>query len=327
MSKIFKKGYPAQAIAIIMVILVVATVLGASLYSRTLKNKEAAINTKDSMMAVEQADSLLDLFVRADYNFLLSLFDDVRVNGPKDYTSIGEIKALLEENNVDSTILDSQAGITNWCEYNAETNPSSSIKLTIAPADSATDYIDVRVGSARVFDLKGNTYSDGACYLILKFEAREDSPTLFTIKEIYGNDSDEVLPYVNDGSTDDMLAFCFTRSGDPCPTNLSSAAPSSSFIALESGNTRAINLKKSRDGMPLRMIRVIPLNNVLAVSHSFSVANCSKKTFSYMKINAGVNCYGSFREKQIMVPGLDSLGYSSLFDYTIYNTGILAPRN
>lgn len=319
MHNIFKKRYSGQAIAIVMVVLVVATVLGASLYSRTLKNKEAAVNTKDSMMAVEQADSLLDIFVRADFQFLQDLSAAVRT-APLEFTRISDIKTFLDEKLVDNTILGSQE---NWCE--STNNPASSLKLTIAPAISNEDFVDVRVGSTRVFNLQDNSYTSAPCNLTLYFKATEDSPTLFTIKEIYGNTS-EIGEYVNDGSDDDMKAYCFMPDGSVCPDTLSSAAPRDSFLDMEAGNTLTVDLNRSRGGLQLYMIRIIPLNQTLAVAHSI-IGDCSTLDFSYMKINAAVNCYGSFREKQIMVPGSDSLGYSSLFDYTIYNNGTLEPSN
>lgn len=318
-----KKIYSGQAIAIIMVILVVATVLGASLYSRTLKNREAAINTKDSMKAVEQADSLLDLFVRADFKFLQDLALDIQTNGEETFESTAEIKSFLDDKSVDSSML---GQISDWCEY-SDDNPSSNLKLTIAEAQPS-DFVDVRVGSARVFNLEGNNYESTPCSLILKFEARESSPTIFAVKKIFGS-SDQIAEYVNDGSTDDIKAYCFTSTSNVCtPEQLQGiAAPEGSFIDLEPGNTiLPIDLKETRGSLPLYQIRVIPLNNTVGISHS-DVSGCSEKLFSYMKVNAAVNCYGSFREKQIMVPGADSLGYSSLFDYTIYNIGTLRPNN
>lgn len=327
MGKAFKRMYSAQAIAIIMVILVVATVLGASLYSRTLKNKEAAINTKDSMMAIEQADSLLDLFVRADFQFLQDLSVKVQQEGTKEFTSIGAIKEVLDEYFVDSSILDQQ----NWCQYHIENNPSSNLKLTIAQAEP-TDFVDVRVGSTRVFNLKDNSYTTNPCNIVLQFEARDNAPTIFAIKEIYGNSNDEIAEYQNDGTIngDDIKAYCFKPNGDSCTAGdlTGIAAPIGSFNGLEAGKRLTINLNRSRGGYPLYQIRIIPLNLTLGVAHSFpSNPICSAKKFTYMKVNAAVNCYGSFREKQIMVPGVDSLGYSSLFDYTIYNIGTLRPNN
>ncbi len=320
-----KKIYSGQAIAIVMVILVVATVLGASLYSRTLKNREAAINTKDSMKAVEQADSLLDLFVRADFQFLQDLAGEIHTSG-KDFVfeNIAEIKAFLDGKSVNSSML---GQIPDWCEYDADKNPSSNLKLTIAEA-KPSDFVDVRVGSARVFNLKDND-STSPCNLSLSFEARENSPTIFVIKMIYGNSNDEIAEYINDGSTDDMKAYCFTPTTLGCTTEQleSIAAPEGSFSALSAGYTVPIgDLNQTRDSYSLYQIRVIPLNNTVGISHS-DVSGCSTKTFSYMKVNAAVNCYGSFREKQIMVPGADSLGYSSLFDYTLYNIGTLRPNN
>ena len=322
-----KKGvYSGQAIAIIMVILVVATVLGASLYSRTLKNREAAINTKDSMKAVEQADSLLDLFVRADFQFLQQLAGDIQTSGePEVLESISAIETFLTDKGVNTSML---SNITDWCEYSVDTNPSSNLKLTIAEA-LPSDFVDVRVGSARVFNLKDNTYN-AVCPLALTFEARENSPTIFAIKEIYGNSSDEIAEYVNDGTpeNDDMKVYCFTPTSTGCTTEELEgiAAPEGSFLDLDAGNTVTINdLSITRGGYPLYQIRIIPLNNTVGISHS--ITDCSEKQFTYMKVNAAVNCYGSFREKQIMVPGADSLGYSSLFDFTIYNIGTLRPNN
>ncbi len=322
-----KKIYSGQAIAIIMVILVVATVLGASLYSRTLKNREAAINTKDSMKAVEQADSLLDLFVRADFQFLQSLAQEIQTTGKEEvFESTAEIKSFLAEYDVNTSMLDQ--GVVDWCEYDKDKNPSSNLKLTIAEAQPS-DFVDVRVGSARVFNLEGNeTKPNAPCSMALKFEAREKSPTIFVIKKIYGNPSGEIAEYVNDGSTDDMEAYCFTPTSLGCTSDQLQgvAAPEGSFLSLNANNTVALDLKETRGSFPLYQIRVIPLNNTVGISHS-DVSGCSEKLFSYMKVNAAVNCYGSFREKQIMVPGADSLGYSSLFDYTIYNIGTLRPNN
>lgn len=314
-----KSMYSGQAIAIVMIILVVATVLGASLYSRTMKNKEAAINTKDSMMALEQADSLLDLFVRADFQFLQNLSTEIQSSGEKVFNSTGALANFLNERGVDTTII---GAVDNWCE---DTSKGSNLKLTVAQA-KPEDFVDVRVGSARVFNLQNNVVS-GDCNLTLKFEARDNAPTLFTIKEIYGNSNGEIAEYINDGTTDDMIAYCFKPGSTSCSNeDLSGvAAPSSSFQGLQSGNTLSINLNKTRDTYRLLQVRIIPLNLTLGVSHS--IGECSPLDFTYMKVNAAVTCFGSFREKQIMVPGSDSLGYSSLFDYTIYNIGTLKPKN
>ena len=45
------------------------------------------------------------------------------------------------------------------------------------------------------------------------------------------------------------------------------------------------------------------------------------------KVNAKVNCKGDYREKEVIIPNVNNLGYPSLFDYTIYNaTGVLKPN-
>ncbi len=312
--------YSGQAIAIVMVILVVATVLGASLYSRTLKNKDAAINTKDSMLAVEQADSLLDLFVRADYQFLQDMYATIQQDGEKTFDDLGQLRTFLSDYNIDTGLLDKEDA---WCD---DGSTGSSIKLTISEADPA-DFVDVRVGSSRVFNLaESGLVATAPCGVTLTFEARDNAPTIFVVKEIYG-DGTHIEEYVNDGaSVDDMIAYCFEPDGSACSDISGFAAPAGSFQALSAGRTLGIDFAKTRNGYPLAQIRIIPLNLTLGVSHT-PTGTCTGNEFSYMKVNAAVNCYGSFREKQIMIPGADSLGYSSLFDYTIYNIGTLRPNN
>ncbi len=313
--------YSGQAIAIVMVILVVATVLGASLYSRTLKNRESAINTKDSIMASEQADSLLDLFVRTDFQILhnISLELDA-IEGEKkfEFNGINEVIAFLNEHSIDSTILSATTG-QQWCE---DTSKGSSLKLTISPATSS-DFVDVRVGSARVLNLDGNTYSGaGPCSVSFQFEARDNAPTLFAVKKIYSDTDGNIAEY----SPEHITAYCFTPNSTSCSSDDLSgiASPSTSFNGLNAGNTLNIDLGETGPaGTTLQQIRIIPLNLTLGVSTS--VGECSTYKFSFMKVNAAVNCYGSYREKQIMVPGTDSVGYSSIFDYTIYNIGTLEP--
>ena len=61
-----KEKYSGQAIAIIMVVLVVASVIGAALYSRVITSKQISIETTDGKKALEQADSILDIFISSD---------------------------------------------------------------------------------------------------------------------------------------------------------------------------------------------------------------------------------------------------------------------
>ena len=67
------KKYSGQAIAIIMIVLVVAVVIGGSLYSRVVRNKGEVVDTIDSQKALEQAGNVLDAFVAIDLSSLQNL--------------------------------------------------------------------------------------------------------------------------------------------------------------------------------------------------------------------------------------------------------------
>ena len=70
------KRYPGQAIAIIMVVLVVAAVIGASLYSRMIRNKGEVVDTRESQKALEQAANVLDAFTTSDLPSLQKLLSE-----------------------------------------------------------------------------------------------------------------------------------------------------------------------------------------------------------------------------------------------------------
>jgi hypothetical protein len=319
MQKEKKNFYSGQAIAIVMVVLVVATVIGASLYSRTLRDKEAAIKNKNSIMALEQADTFLDLLARRDSTFLQELVDQGdELPGP--FTKFGTISEndpesllyFLDQNNIDTRIVDSK-GLENWCH---DKDTGSSFNISLALVEEEHEFVYKMVGSARVFNLRNIVFSEESCNLELRFDNPDSNYALFTIKKIYGTNDDEILGYSNNH----MSAYCYGSCGDIEQT----AAPASSFVTIPESGVININLREIVDGYNLYQVRVIPLHGTLGVAHN--EITCANLKFKYIKVNAGVNCYGSYREKQVMVPGSDSVGYSPLFDYTIYNRGLLRPN-
>ena len=101
------KKYSGQAIAIIMIVLVVATVIGASLYSRMLRNSAEITDTRESQRALEQADSILDSFISSDLRLVqgvLSTVIPLESDGVLTFTRVSELSSFLTTNGIDSKI-------------------------------------------------------------------------------------------------------------------------------------------------------------------------------------------------------------------------------
>ena len=93
------KKYSGQAIAIIMVVLVVAAVIGASLYSRMIRNKGEVVDTRESQKALEQAGNVLDAFITLDLPSLQKLLSDqlsADDNGEIVLSDIDGIRSFLQ---------------------------------------------------------------------------------------------------------------------------------------------------------------------------------------------------------------------------------------
>lgn len=312
-----KKGkkYSGQAIAIIMVVLVVATVIGASLYSRMIKNREALTETKESSRALEQADSILDLVISSDLGIVQEYFEEcLAEEGKCEFLNLGQFVTFFG-GALDPGMYNQ---ITDWCESDptAEANISS-IEITVEYAD-IDDYQEWSVGSVMALKIGGLGIAPG-CNLTLGFESAGPGDELFTVKRVYADTDGNVKPY----EENDLLLYCFAASGN-CAAPV---APGSSIAETlsPSNKTLSIDLGAVSGGFPLYEIRVLPLYGKIGIS--IGVPECASASLHNYKVNAKVNCKGDYREKEVIIPNVNNLGYPALFDYTIYNsTGVLKPN-
>ena len=301
------KKYSGQAIAIIMVVLVVAAVIGASLYSRMLRNKGEVVETRESQMALEQASNVLGAFTTADIPLLQSHLEaELAEVDPYPIILDGydAIAAFLSEiGNMDLKILDSRTDTS--CK-----EPT----VTIAYAE-LSDEIDYRVGEVMAINL-ADVQPPVGCEATLAFETRGSGNHLFTIKKVYRTKpTGEVRKY----ELDDMLLYCLNVSGSGC----SGVAPVESiYSTLANGDKITVPLEVQ----DLHEVRVLPLKEKIGIS---IVGNeqCGRMLHNYL-IKSTVSCSGQERTMQLIVPNATNFGYPAIFDYTIYNSsGTLAPHN
>ena len=316
-----KKTYSGQAIAIIMVVLVVATVIGASLYSRMIKNRGSLVENKESTRAMAQVDTLLDLVITSDLASTQENFDTCLSSGSCSFSSLSEYDALFGDS-IDPGISNQ---ISDWCE-NTPTSQNSDMTITVEYAD-IEDYKDYDVGEVMALKV-GNLGLPAGCMLTLGFKSVGTGEELFTVKRVYMDVSGNVKPY----EEDDMRLYCYSTS-ENCDAPI---APKTSielpyFLASNSpeANTLQIDMAETKVAggvtYSLYEIRVLPIYGKLGISTQADSC-ASTKLYNY-KVTADVTCEGVRRAGEVVIPNVKNLGYHAMFDYTIYNAvGVLEPN-
>jgi hypothetical protein len=73
-------------------------------------------------------------------------------------------------------------------------------------------------------------------------------------------------------------------------------------------------------------LRILPIKGVLGINYELMQEGCiNNKQFNAIKVTSEANCNDTYRGKQMFLPGSGTLGYSTLFDYGIYDSGLFQP--
>ena len=300
------KKYSGQAIAIIMVILVVAAVIGASLYSRMIRNKGEVIDTRESSKALEQSGNILDAFITTDIRTLQDrLYEKLTGAGGKitieatrldDLTDnivayFGEIGLELEELTMD-------ASCSNY-----------KMSFEFAPPSEGPEY---NVGDVMAINLSNVTPPEN-CEVSLNFPQYGEK--IFTVKEVYSDGGGGYKPY----ELAHMRVYCLLQGSNNCE----GMSPTTSFEAWGSKPTLTYDMHYLK-GQDLVELRVMPLKGTIEIG--VSSVNCDN-IFDQFLIKATSICSGQERTMQVIIPSATNFGYDPMFDYTIYNSnGALAPE-
>lgn len=304
-----KKRFKAQALALVMIVLVVASIIGVSLFSRMAKDKEAAINEQDSSIASTQVDAMLDFLIGADIELLeevLGESEEVKFDSMKDYA-----ESFLLRHGIIDEATKSKLDI-DWCPGQSK----EKLSMTLA---EPLDFFEIQPGSVMAFNLEGAS-ADSSCELTLRLKAIENH-SIFAIKRVYKDLSDIV--------TEDMESYCIPQGKNGgCPADIPDVEYESNLSSIEDfDNTNKVHRIKIdlNDAIYNNTveIRFLPIKGVLGMAIDYP--DCAHKNFKPIKITSEANCNNSYRGKQMFLPGSGSLGYSPLFDYGIYDSGLFQP--
>lgn len=304
-----KKSFKAQALALVMIVLVVASIIGVSLFSRMAKDKELAISEQDSSIASTQVDAMLDFLIGAD----IQILETVLGESGRVFESMSAYGNFLAGEEEGEKIIDSvtkEKLDVAWCPG------ESSEKVSINFAEPL-DFFEVQPGSVMAYSIGEVTVS---CNLALKLKAM-DEHAIFVVKRVYDNGG------VISETTNN---YCINQGvGGDCPGNIENVENEENLQSLPFDNsdkvyTFDIDLQKEK-GDKVVEIRFLPIKGVLGMAVGLSEGGCAGVQFKPIKITAEANCNGSYRGKQMFLPGSGSLGYSTIFDYGIYDSGLFQP--
>lgn len=309
------KVYKGQALAIVMIVLVISAILGMAMLSRTLKDTRQLASEKSSAEALEFADSILDTMKGTSVATIEQVCgsnvlygDGLRTSEGCSVKGVSEVKGFLTAASVDNNTLN----VFDQCQ-----GDSSQVELSAKLATSE-DELELSSDKVRSVVVRGQTPA-ATCTMQFTFEPRGSSFGNVQISRIYARNynSSGVPSAYKAYSYDDIQQYCIHLTGRTCVDNTN---VDGTWIPIESGNTVSVPLGAS-GGFLLDEIRVRSMGGTVAVRTSISDPTCLEK-WEMVKITAGANCTGTYRAKEVQIPQQDSA--LSLFDYVLFNgSGVL----
>lgn len=312
-----KKHYKAQALAIIMIILIISSMIGFAVFARSQKSKKMAIQERNSSEAYQVADMILD-------NLLLSTLEQwlAHMEIGKTYEErYDEINASLPSTPLvlpTNAQVEIQQGhairtteISNLTE--ALGHPLNLQDLDICPLEGGPNnkyaLSLTRVKPSEVITIKpGQTFS-----FVPKQETR--CTLIITVEEPIHNDAGLMTNVIyQDGG--DILGYDY-----PNTTSYRFDNGYSNFTGnwVLYQNPIEINLRKNWNTDVLA-VGLTAINNEINFSYELvdlGMPWISCNDFDIYKLQASATCGGTYRAKEVIIPA--ERYTHSIFNYVFFN--------
>lgn len=222
MDRIEIKKYESQALAIAMVILVVSSLIGISIYSRSLKDKGLVLEERASAEALEVSDLVLDKLTQYPINTVIDA-----IVASENLTEFNHQEGIvLKDNNSGSSGVTSLLRSLGVLEQNISlselinplcpiTTGSNEYQVTLRETDEHTSY-EVKPGNVWSLPVK-NLVQSNQCKLNLKFSIKGDSRAGFVLTYIYCKyDENGYAIDCKEYAREDIQNYCFSDDGIEC---------------------------------------------------------------------------------------------------------------
>ena len=281
-----KKTYSGQALAIIMVVLVISSIIGFSIFTRSLRDKRSTVQERYSAEALEVNDNILDYILQN--------------------TNEGEIPDL---------VIDQEYASEVGGEYDIE-NIFDSTKLTVCSLDGTNNKYTVKLfygdndtvyqvepGQAFSFVVPEKEAVPDACVINVKFQP-EDIPanTGFTINKIYRTSPTGAT--IKDYGYSDAETYCLS-------TNCTNFEKDPNDFSWDPADTLVI----PAGGVNLDRAQLIAINSRIRFTYEPTAA-CGD-LFKTLILRSSATCNGVFRSKEAIIPV--HRAHFSIFNYVLFN--------
>jgi len=321
------KKYSGQALAIVMLVLVVSALIGLSIYSRTRRDKALTLEERASAEALEVSDIVLNSLTGYSVEDIIEGLRQAEGLEPEDELNLIEGVVLLEdENNEEITTFFGAMGLSELLGVNSVSDlmgplcpigeSTNEYRLTFAEAQQDITY-PVPPGfswsfSTRKMDM--SAVGPGECKLTIYPTPSGDVGAGFVISRIYCeyDDEDRVVGCQR-YREEDMESHCFS-SGSGCNNSNFLDEPNwlpYNYTGTDIGVEEAIEA-----GSKPSEIRLQAVSGTVDVSYELSTGCPSGYKMYQLRVTA--NCMGVYRGKEIVIP--EDKWYSPIFDYVIFNS-------
>lgn len=304
------KRYEGQALAVIMIVLVVASILGLSLYSRTIRDTRRVAFEKSSAESYEVSESVIESLRGVTVSEIEAVCADSRFGG-QDLRSVDGCR-VLGVSNINEFL--SRLGVLVNIENIGKCVDDSSTVEIVAKIASDQDEIEIGEGQARAFIFKGQVPSPAACNLNLAFDPKGQDTVGVGVMRKYVSGNNTILKSYRAYQSSDLMQYCIYKSGAACASNTDLLG---TWTPIQSGNNLSVSLASVDAGARrVEEVRITSFGGAIGVRASVSPAQCVKD-WEMVKIVVNANCSGASRGVEIQFPQNDWA--LPIFDYVIYN--------
>lgn len=308
------RRYDAQAVIIAMVVVVISVIIGMSVISRSLRDKNLALMERYSSEALEISDSVLNVLSTVENDKLFSKLEE-KGGQLGDIKSTGELTKFIKELGVDTDF----SSLFTSCQESRSASGMKSSNVTVSFNTVDSQELELLEPATVGYRLNPLDVAS-SCGLSISVAPRGVGSVGIVVREIYAKGHSNPIDlnrieYKN-YDFDDVNAYCVTGEG----TCTNGMLASNNWVLQNKNNPIVIDLKKVKDGYSLDEVRITPVGGTAAITSKLTTAGCAgKMDLKLIKVAVTATCNGESRGKEALIPRSNNLSYSTTFDYVFYN--------